>query len=197
MKQLKLYMFLLLILIIPISAIVLVFLNDSPPEISSPKYVIGTITSFKQGQKSSGLDAVVTFLINEKEYEHRIKSKANSGNVIGEKFIVVYEEKKPSNNIVLRYSPVFLDSEFNFLKQTKGKITDDIHKFNFSNNQYIPNYGIEFEYIVNGRKFVKSQSLPRDFKQNFPSIEKGMEFEVEYWLENPQRAIIHLDKPIE
>lgn len=191
----KSYLSLILILLAIIGGIVWVFINDSPPDIVNPKFTVGTITSLKQAQKSAGLDAVVTFVVEGKQYEYRIGSKAYSANVVGEKFVVVYEDKKPSNCIVLRHRPVFTDIESKFVEQTKGVITKDAHKYNWSSNKHIPNHGIEFEYEVNGQKFTKAQSLPKDYKKQYPNLKEGSIYEVEYWNKNPERAIIYLEKP--
>lgn len=189
----KTYLPLILMLLVVVGGVIWIFINDSPPEIVNPKYTVGTITSLKQAQKSAGLDAVVTFVIDGKKYENRIGSVKYKANVIGEKYKVVYEEKDPSKNIVLTYEPVFAESES--INKSKG-IVKRIYRFSWSNNKYIPNHGIEFEYEVNGKKFTKAQSLPKDFQEQYPGLKEGGIYEVEYWNQNPERAIIRLDKSV-
>lgn len=189
----KTYLPLILMLLVVVGGVIWIFINDSPPEIVNPKYTVGTITSLKQAQKSAGLDAVVTFVVEGKQYEHRIGSSKYEANVVGEKFKVVYEEKEPSKNVVLTYEPVFAESEST--NKSKGRVKR-IYRFSWSSDEYSPNHGIEFEYEVNGKKFTKAQSLPKDYKEKYPSLKEGSIYEVEYWNQNPERAIIHLDKPV-
>ena len=120
-----------------------------PPKITHPEYTVGTLTSLKQGQKSSGLEAVIIFHVHNKIYEKRIGSSKYEANIIGEKYMVVYEEKDPSKNLVLEYQPIFIKSELT--KKCTGTITR-IYWFSWSNNEYRPNHGIEFEYVINGEK---------------------------------------------
>ena len=188
----KAYLPLILILLVVVGSIVWIFINDSPPSITNPKYTVGTITSLKQGQSSSGLNAIVKFIINGKEYEKWIGSSKYESNVIGEKYMVVYESKKPEQNIVLTYQPIFNKEEVT--KETKGMITR-LFRFSWNKNEYIPNYGIEFEYEANGEKFTKSQSLLKDFKKKYPNLKEGNTYLVRYWVKNPQRAIIYLNQP--
>lgn len=35
------------------------------------------------------------------------------------------------------------------------------------------------------------------YKEKYPDLKEGNSYEVEYWQENPERAIMHLNKPVE
>ncbi len=162
-----------------------------PPKIIHPEYTVGTLTNLKQGQKSSGLEAVIIFHVDNKVYEKRIGSSKYKANILGEKYMIVYEEKNPSKNFVLTYQPIFRQSELT--KRCTGTITR-IYWFSWSNNEYRPNHGIEFEYVINGKKFKKAQSLPKNYKEKYKNIKEGASYDVEYWKKNPKRAIINLNK---
>lgn len=187
------YLPLILIMLVVVGGIIWIFIKDSPSSIANPKYTIGTIASLKQGQRATGLDAVVVFQVNGRSYETPIGSSKYEANVVGEKFKVVYEKKDPSKNRVLTYEPVFAESEST--NESEGRVTR-IYRYSWSSDEYSPNHGVEFEYEVDGERFTKAQSLPKDYKEQYPSLKEGSIYEVEYWNQNPERAIIHLDKPV-
>jgi hypothetical protein len=191
----KYYIILVLILFVLIGGIVWIFIQDTPPTIEKPQYTVGAISSLKQGQRSSGLDALITYFVDGENYESRIVSTANSVNVVGEKFTVVYEEENPRKSIVISL-PVFSNNELEFVKETKGVITVGVHKYNFTENEFVMTHAIEFEYIINGKKYTKSQSLPKDYKKKYPSLKEGDKYCVKYWIKNFERVIINLDEPV-
>ena len=55
---------------------------------------------------------------------------------------------------------------------------------------------ITFTCYIQGNKFNRLQVLPPNYKEQYPLLKEGQWYEVECWVENAQRAIIHLDKPL-
>ncbi len=154
------------------------------------KTTVGTIVGIEQGTKSSGKDAMIIYKYQDDSFTKRIRSSKYRANIKGEKYNVVFDSLNPSNSIVLIFQPIFnIDEE---TKITIGKITR-IYQFNWSENKYISNYGVEFQYNANGSSFTKDQSLPPQFKHQFPDLKEGDNFNVEYWLKNPERSIIKIE----
>lgn len=183
------YLPLILIMGAVLSGIIWIFIltNDSP-EINNPKYTIGEIVRFTQGTKSSGLGAVIQYVVDEIEYETTIGSFADKANVIGEKYKVKYDSQNPEKRVVLTESPVFLDDELT--RTTKGKITK------FSLTSHKGRTGFIFKYKISNKDFIKAQTIQSNYKEQYPDLKEGNSYEVEYWEQNPERAIIYLDKPI-
>ena len=114
------------------------------------------------------------------------------GLTAGEKFPLLYNPDNPKDVYVKRWQPLFLSDE------VTGKITGEITyitELGFGVKQP----GVSFEYIDpgNGQRIERSQKIPLDYQTQFPDLSVGQRYEVEYWLENPKRAIIYLDKPAE
>lgn len=183
------YLPLILILVAIIVGIIWIFkTTGKEPQIKEPKYTIGEIVRFTQGTKSSGLGAVVQYIVDEIEYEKTIGSYANKANIIGEKYKIKYDEKNPERCIVLTENPVFLKNELT--QSTKGVIK----KFSLTSHKGKTSF--EYEYSIDDKKFSKSQTVLSNYKDLYPSLKEGATYQVEYWRKNPKRAIIHLDKPV-
>ncbi len=93
---------------------------------------------------------------------------------------LIYEKEKPKKYEMLRLEPLFLDSEKT--EMDTGTIIS----------------------IMSGRsvrfRFVTNDLIPYKRFQGFdPKIfspKVGERYVVQHWSENPQRAIIYLDKPV-
>lgn len=103
------------------------------------------------------------------------------GNVVNEKYIIKVNSKKPDHYSVVGWKPVFTKDEMT--KVGVCKITSIIKKANPL---------VLFEYSVNGVSYKRGQFLP---DLTYSELKEGSLYEVEYWVDNPQRAIIHIDKP--
>jgi hypothetical protein len=194
MKLLKLYIGTVLILGLMFSLIIWFFIYmGSPPLIQNEDSTIGTIIKFQSAGKS-GSEAVFQYFVDDKEYEATERSAAYFANVIGEKFEIKYDKNKPSNSFVVSCKPVFLENEYSFI--VNGEITR-LYSSSWGGGVKPSSYSIEFEFFIGDEKIIKAQRLPPDYQTQFPNLMEGQFYEVEYWLENPQRAIIHLDKPIQ
>jgi hypothetical protein len=107
----------------------------------------------------------------------------------GEKYLMIYDSLYPENQKYVHLitdCPVFLPGEVT--NYTVGKILD----------QYIRKHLVTFEleYTVLGKTYQRIQFVEEiDPLINYPKLVNGAEFLVEYWVENPQRAILYTDKP--
>jgi hypothetical protein len=106
----------------------------------------------------------------------------------GEKYLLAYDSLYPE---IPKYvgglsadHPVFLPGEVT--KYTVGKIRLP------RKNDIL----IEFEYTISGVYYKRIQFLEgRHSSRNQPQLVNGATFLVEYWVQNPKRAIIYIDKP--
>lgn len=147
------------------------------PKIEHPEYTIGEIVDFEQIAK--GAIAIIEYSVNEKNYKCSIKQISSM--IIGEKYQVEYDIEDPNKSIVIKSKPVFLEDE-------KVNLTSGI----VNSLSSIGNSRLSYRYTVEGIVYKKSQW----YDSNFFTPKKEEQYEVEYWQQNPQRAIIHLDKPI-
>lgn len=101
---------------------------------------------------------------------------------IGEKFKMVYDSSDYLGNWNIYLSkPLFLKSE---ITQTSTGLVTEIE-------QYKNHFDIDFEYrSINGRLYRKTQVF---MGQNDTNMKVGDKFNVEYLIDNPQRAILLID----
>lgn len=111
---------------------------------------------------------------------YRLMTGAIPSVVKGEKFTMWYDYNNPKEHYhLMKERPVFLNEEVVY--RGVGTIL-----FNVKNS-----YGIDFEYYVEGKRYHNGQSTGKKI-----NVKKAEKYEIEYWAENPQRAIIYIDKPI-
>jgi hypothetical protein len=107
---------------------------------------------------------------------------------IGEKFLLKYDPLVPEGNYEYKclevWHPVFLPGEVT--NYTVGTVVNAVKKYIL----------FDYMYIVDGEKYVRSQYITNaDKVRTCPQVAKGARFLVEYLVEDPERAIIYLDKP--
>ncbi len=102
-----------------------------------------------------------------------------------EKYPLYYDSLNPENIKAEVWNPIFLPNEETVL--VNGKI---IRLFWAG----IGKYAISFSYYIGTEKIKRSQELPKDFKQIYPNLKEGQYYEVEAWVDDANRAVIHLDK---
>jgi hypothetical protein len=146
---------------------------------------IGVVTTRKGTSKS--MDEV-THYVDGVRYRIGFNSQL-PGLTIGEIFYLLYNPDDPQDAFVQRWRPLFLSDEAT--GKTNGAVT------------YITEVGfgvkapaVDFEYVVGKEKITRTQEIPQDYKNQFPTLSVGQRYEVEYWQENPKRAIIYLDRPV-
>ncbi len=98
---------------------------------------------------------------------------------LGEAFITLYNPNNIEEFLIQEWNPAFFKNE-----ETKKTICKVIR---------ISRSSVSFEYIIDGKKYEKCQVLPSNYKNKYPTLNKGQNYEVEYWVENPLRSIMHLD----
>lgn len=142
---------------------------------------IASVTGYTSGPKASG-SAVATYIVNDKEYSVSIEE----GYVYGEKFQLEYNRDNPSENKIYREFPVFQkDESTNYVL---GKL--------ISYDSWIFR-DMVYRFWIEDRFYEQGQYQEKDSNEKYPKVEEGQLFVVEYWVDNPKRSIIHLDKPVE
>ena len=143
------------------------------------KESVGTIIGYDKGGTSMR-PAIIVFKVKHQDFFSQCPGNYN----IGEKFIIEYEEKKPSINRARLDKPVFLKNE-------KTSFTIGIV------NNYNPNYfrRISFIYFVDGKKYEQSYEPIEDSEIKYPDLKEGKKYKVQYWEDSPKRSIILLNEP--
>jgi len=104
----------------------------------------------------------------------------------GEKCLLKYDTLYPNGDFehvdLITEHPVFLPGENT--KYTVGTLKK-VHKNSFF---------FDYVYTILGKEYIRTQDLA-DRAINHPQLVNGAEFLVEYWVNNPERAILYMDKP--
>ncbi|HOS83621.1 MAG TPA: hypothetical protein PK199_01760 [Bacteroidales bacterium] len=178
----KAYIPLILILVVVIGGIVFVFaMSGKQPEIYNPITSVGEIIRIELNA-TNGSSAIIEYRYKGMAFETRIGSYANKANIIGEKYQLEFDENKPENCKVYLDKPVFLENEKTI------KTTGVIKKISPTNHKELT--GIVFEYKVKENSITRAQSISISLKD---ILSKGQEYTVEYWYNNPKRAIIYIE----
>lgn len=142
--------------------------------------VIAVVTGYASGPKASN-SAIATYVVKGEEYSLTIEN----GYVLGEKFRLEYNINKPSENRIFREFPVFEKNEKT--NYVIGKLISYDSWFFRSDN---------YEFWINDKVYTEGNYHNKELKIKHPNIKEGKLYLVEYWVENPKRSIMHLDKPI-
>lgn len=179
----KWYMLTILILCVVIAIIIwAVVYSFSEPTINKAVETYAVVKEFKS-KAGSGRNAVYEYSVNGEVFS--FWGYYNNTLVIGDKFIVMYDCEKPKESKVVLDKPIFLENEKTI--NSKGKIT---------RVKIYSKKAVYFEYVANGELYTRIQCLPNDFKVQYPALSEEKEYQIVYWADNPQRAIIYLDKPL-
>lgn len=121
----------------------------------------------------------VTYNVNGQVFESKkIKTKVNSYQK-GERFKLVYDRENPNTYEVLFYYPIYSKDGFDRTRSI-GKINTEYFNENF----------IEFEYMVDEKKYSRGQKLPPHHVQ----LDIKQEYMVFYDKTNPKIAYLSMDK---
>lgn len=156
------------------------------PKIEHPSYTVGTLIKIER--RAKGSNSILQYNVNNQIYVVTAGHCANKLNIIGEKYKIKYDKLEPSKGIVLEEQPVFLKDEKTLVIQGKVKRISLVSQKGKKE--------LIFTFEINDTQFSRSQSIEKDYKEQYPDLKEGRSYEVEYWEQNPERAIIHLDKPI-
>lgn len=114
------------------------------------------------------------------------------GSVTGEKYVLKVNPENPEEYVPIDWRPLFTnDEEFDTTICTVTRV----FKFRFGSNQkFFASHSADFTYYVDEEEFERSQALPPDFEKLYKNLKKGGKYRVVYSINNPQRAILILDK---
>ncbi len=152
--------------------------------VEDPSWVPVTGTLQRAGHGGRSQSAVFSYKYNSESYG---ESDHNSfwvpGNIINEMYILKVNPQKPDHYKVVAWQPMFSKDE----KTNIG--TCNITSVNTGNYPMV-----FFEYTIGGSNYRRAQYLVPDYQKLYPNLKAGDQYEIEYWMDNPQRAIIHLNK---
>ena len=164
---------------------------------------VGTYCQITDIKAKNGPNVYITYWLRDDSNNRSIAKEMYAASlrsrtaVIGEVFPSTYNPKNPEEFFVVSWKPIFLEGEISMT--AIGEVIREPSSLGISDNEskeYSTHY-LEFAFMRNGAMYRKFQHLPPMYIQkDSGTIVKGRKFEVEYWVENPQRAIIYLDKPI-
>lgn len=154
---------------------------------------VGTITKISRGR---GGGAWFSYISDGKLHEE-FDGLSENGLTIGEKYWIKY--CSTCSNILtgkikaIAYEPIFAEHE-DYIETTA--IITRIYKFKWFSKG--ANSKIEYIYRAGNSniEFERSQTLPPNYKEEYPNLRIGQEYRARVWNVNYQRAIIDLDKPI-
>lgn len=114
-------------------------------------------------------------------------------NAKGDKYLIKYYPKDPSNIYVLQDRPIFLASEIENgeVVITKAIISREPYQANITFNKKNKIYNLEYRYLINERSVTKIQALPTYLNKEM--FHKGDSFDVWVWKRNIKRAILILE----
>lgn len=130
----------------------------------------------------------INYEVAGKAYKVRYASKYGSF-YEGEKSYLRYNRNDPNDVQILYWKPTFLREEQTIL--ACGHIKK-VYWFHWKE----PKHALTYTYTIEGVSITRVQVLPPNYKELYPDLKEGQSYEVECWAENPQRAVIHLEKPI-
>jgi hypothetical protein len=152
------------------------------------------VATFIDTRLVNTVHGIYKYFIKDKSMEYYGSSFATQ--VYGEKFLLYYDNDDTTEIDIHYDKPVFTKRE---TKDTKFSTAKIISK-NFGiigrmTSQYTG--FINFAYTLNGVDYERIQYVPIDFEERYPNVNINKEYQIRYWLENPQRAIIYFDMPVQ
>ena len=169
------------------SAFVSIFLGPTssipiPPE--RFRTTVATKIKLEMPLGSYGSYDLYQYYVGNKRYDYHGPDYPNVPK--GEKYLLTYDTLYPNGEgehcYLLTEHPVFLPGEVT--RYTVGTLVKAPK--NYATFDYI--------YTVSGKKHYRTQDMDDPVK-NHPEMVKEAEFFVEYWVKNPERAILYIDKP--
>ena len=174
------------------------FIPDKEKYTITPQWIVvmGTISKIEGGE---GYTPFFSYNVNEKSFDcSSYKDFSTTGFIAREKYMLNVNNQHPECYVPLDWTPLFTGDE-----RRKKAIATIVRVWKFKYKVFFSpieaiqsRYEEMFRYSVNGEEHERGQHLPPNFDAKNSSVKKGGSYEVEYWVDNPQRAIIHLDKPL-
>jgi hypothetical protein len=101
--------------------------------------------------------------------------------ICGDKYEALYDSSNCRHVKILFERPVFSDTEI------VGVTTGEIYEV----APFFLDLYVKFKYSVGERMYERLQYLE---DKKYPEVKKGAKFPVKYWVENPKRSIIYIEK---
>jgi hypothetical protein len=182
----------LTIVILSSFLIISIYLSFNLYKVKTPEYTICELVPSKEGEDEVLFDAKFEYFVSSKKYSFKENRDDFQFNVIGEKFILKYDKNKPKLHEIISYKPLFLEDEKTAF--TKGVI-EKVHIKKISLYKNKSKYCIVYSYSISNYKYRKAQDIEPGLcnKKYLDSLKNNnIECEVQYWIENPRRAIINI-----
>jgi len=172
--------------------------------------VVGTLSKYGSGGRG-GAESAVEYDYNGEHYNEGSLINIHAWNhILGEQFMLRVNPKSPDRNMPVLWQPVILPSEST--KIVNGRVTSitnelsgKFHRLTLLYQLLIPNYRpaivpretyvVHFIFEGPDHDYEKEQYMSPYLDSISSKIRPGDEYDVEYVIENPQRAIIHIDRP--
>ena len=156
--------------------------DDIPP--GRFRTTVGCKMGHESPYGSYGSYDLYVYYVGNKKYDYHGPNMAFTPK--GEKYLLRYDTLYPTgegehSNLIIEH-PVFLPGEVT--RYTVGTLVKAPK--NYATFDYI--------YTVSGKKHYRTQDMDDPVK-NHPEMVKEAEFFVEYWVKNPERAILHINMP--
>jgi hypothetical protein len=186
----KTFVGLLLLVLFAQSAFVSIFSVRTSGKPIIPPGRFRTTVAMKMSHESPygghGSYDLYVYYIENKRYDYQGANESWAPK--GEKCLLKYDTLQPDgyypHSELLSEHPVFLPGESTHY--TVGTLIK-MHK-----RQEV----FEYVYTISGKKYDRVQDLKIDDPvKNHPQLVNGAQFLVEYWVNNPERAILYIDKP--
>ena len=111
------------------------------------------------------------------------------GNCVGDVYEILVNPDDFEEIYLLDHRPLFLKGEV--VEETIGSL---LNTANITIEGKHKEAFIRFAYTVNGRKYRRVQMVKVPIDSPL-TLQKGMQFRVRYWLEDPQRSILDYNEP--
>lgn len=159
-----------------------VYISFREVDVSNWEVAVGTVDRL---YSPDGSDMALTYVVDGVSYSNG--GEALQGTKHGDKYLVLYDPKAPSESVINIAMPFFYKEEH--LATTTGKIVGWVRskKRRDKEGQFF-----EYEYEVDGVRYRREQQY---LTCGTPKIvlKKGMRFVVKYSIDFPARALMEID----
>lgn len=152
--------------------------------IKDPVYSEGVFISPALAGSKGALRGRYKYYVNGKEY--RLEGFYDNNLVPGDKFRIEYSKSNPRNAELIAYEPI-LDAKAS--KAATYAYITEVRSF------LGMGHWVEFEYIVKGTVYYKSQHARPEF--SLRKVKVGDKKIVMYQTENPRRCLLNLEKELD
>lgn len=157
--------------------------NGSKTVVANENWITtwGTLSGVTHNRK-------IRYEVNGQYYSQRFYKSYYGMVPKGEKYELKYNPNNPLEIEICYSCPIFLEDE-----NTKI-IVGEVKQVEWVGGKIYKHLFL-YSYTIGGVKKVKEQGLPINFREIYPELEEGQRYYVEFWLDDPDRAVMHLNKP--